>query len=191
MKMAEKAASEQGLSYLQMMDNAGSRAANVILKEFPEQVQGRTLVLCGNGNNGGDGFVVARRLAQKGFTVHVVLLCGVPATDSAKEMANRLSSYGIVPVDGISQWSYTKQLIDESPLVVDGVFGTGFHGELPSGIREVFSYINRKGKTVVALDLPSGVSADTGEVAADTLQCAATVSFHAYKFAHILYPIKP
>ncbi len=190
MKQAEKTASEKGLSYLQMMDNAGSHAASLMVKEFPEQVQGKTVVLCGNGNNGGDGFVVARRFAQKGYTVSVLLINGVPQSVSAMEMETELGGYGVSVVDAKTQWSFAKKMLDESTLIVDGVFGTGFHGELPGYIREVFSYINRMNKTVVALDLPSGVTADDGKVANDTLRCAATVSFHAYKYAHLLYPAR-
>ncbi len=190
MKQAEKTASEQGLSYLQMMDNAGSRAANQVIKDFSEQVKGKTVVLCGNGNNGGDGFVVARRFAQKGYDVSVLLLNGTPQSVSALEMEAKLNGYGVSVVDTHTQWSFAKKMLDESTLIVDGVFGTGFHGELPSHIREVFSYINRMNKPVVALDLPSGVTADDGAVAKDTLRCAATVSFHSYKYAHLLYPAR-
>ncbi len=190
MKQAEKTASEKGLSYLQMMDNAGSRAASQIVKDFSELVKGKTVVLCGNGNNGGDGFVVARRFAQKGYAVSVLLVNGAPQSVSAMEMEAKLDGYGISVVDTKTQWSFAKKMLDESSLIVDGVFGTGFHGELPAHIREVFSYINRMNKTVVALDLPSGVTADDGKVANDTLRCAATVSFHAYKYAHLLYPAR-
>ncbi len=190
MKLAEKTASEQGLSYLQMMDNAGSSAASFIVKTFPQVSREKTVILCGNGNNGGDGFVVARRLAQKGFSVGIVLLNGAPQSVSAMEMASRLSEYAVTVVDGKTQWSFAKKMLEESSLVVDAVFGTGFHGELPSAVREVFSYVNRLGKSVVALDLPSGVTADNGLVAKDTLTCHSTVSFHSYKYAHVLYPAR-
>lgn len=190
MKQAEKTASQRELSYLQMMDNAGSRAASQMIKEFPQQVEGKTVVLCGNGNNGGDGLVVARRLLQKGYSVSVLLVNGAPQTVSAMEMESKLKEYAVSVVDAQSQWSFAKKMIEESTLIVDGVFGTGFHGQLPARIREMFSYINRMNKTVVALDLPSGVTADDGKVANDTLHCAATVAFHAYKYAHLLYPAR-
>ncbi len=190
MKQAEKTASEQGLSYLQMMDNAGSAAANFAVKNFAGQVQGKTVVLCGNGNNGGDGFVLARRLAQKGYLVSVVLTCGSAQTVSAMEMFGKLSKEQVTLVDSATQWSFAKKMLEEASLVVDAVFGTGFHGELPVGVRQVFSYVNRLEKPVIALDLPSGVMADTGLVAQDTLRCVATVSFHGYKYAHVLYPAR-
>ena len=170
MKQAEKTASQRWLSYLQMMDNAGSRAASQLMKDFLEQAKGKTVVLCGNGNNGGDGFVVARRLAQKGYAVSVLLANGVPQSVSAMEMESKLREYGVSVVDVQSQWSFAKKMLDESTLIVDGVFGTGFHGQLPSYIREVFSYINRMNKPIVALDLPSGATADDGNVANDTLR---------------------
>ncbi|MBR3844538.1 MAG: NAD(P)H-hydrate dehydratase [Clostridia bacterium] len=190
MKQAEKTASQQGLSYSRMMDNAGSSAAKWIHQQFPMVEQEKTVVLCGNGNNGGDGFVVARRFAQKGFSVSVVLLNGTPESVSAMEMASRLQEYGVTVVDAKTQWSFAKKMLEECALIVDAIFGTGFHGQLPGTVRQAFAYVNRLEKPVVALDLPSGVTADTGAVADDTLRCAGTVTFHSYKYAHVLYPAR-
>ena len=190
MKQAEKTASEQGLSYLRMMDNAGSFAAGWIYKQFSEVQTGHTIVLCGNGNNGGDGFVVARRLAQKGCNVTVVLANGAPLSENAVEMYSYLKDCGIPVIDAETQLALAKTTMYESDFFVDGVFGTGFHGELPTTVKDVFVCVKQMKKPVVALDLPSGVVADTGVIAKHTLRCKATVSFHALKFAHVTYPAR-
>ena len=188
MKQAEEQASQNGLSYLRMMDNAGSFAARRIQTKYPAAQQGLTVVLCGCGNNGGDGFVVARRLAEKQMKVVVVLVCGAPRTDCAVEMYERLRSLNVMVVDGQTEITFARNLIAESVLVVDGVFGTGFHGQLPGCAKELLGYSMQMKKTMVALDLPSGVNADNGEIADGTPTCQTTVSFHAYKYGHILYP---
>jgi NAD(P)H-hydrate epimerase len=190
MKKAEQNAERNGLSYARMMDNAGSAAARWIEKHFLLKPTDKVTVLCGSGNNGGDGFVVARRLAQKGLSVSVVLACGQPTSVTAKEMLSRLAPLSVLVVDGKNDSSFARQLLTERALIVDGIFGTGFHGELPAVPRNLLEYVSRLQKTVIALDLPSGVCADSGEVALGTPRCAATVSFHSYKYAHVLYPAR-
>ncbi len=187
MRQAEATAFSQGLSYSRMMENAGSVAAKWIEKRF-SPFAGSMVVLCGSGNNGGDGFVVARRLCEKGCRVAVVLACGMPKTVTAKEMFDRLATMGVKVVDGLREVAFAKQLLSECCLVIDGVFGIGFHGELPAAVQELFAYCRRLTKPMVALDLPSGVDADRGTVAAGTPTCVATIGFHAYQYGHILYP---
>lgn len=188
MQMAEQQGARQGLSYLRMMDNAGSVAAKQIMKRFSSLETGAVAILCGTGNNGGDGFVVARRLAEKGVAVSVILINGYPESVSAMEMAERLKGLLVKVVDWQTEGSFARRLISESLLVVDGVFGTGFHGDLPAAAREVFGLCAQLEKPLVALDMPSGVCADTGTVADGTPRCVLTVTFHAYKYAHVLYP---
>ena len=190
MKHAEKTASEQGLSYLCMMDNAGSSAARWIVKNLTLAQEGKTIVLCGSGNNGGDGFVVARCLAQQGYDVAVILACGQPTSPLAVEMISYLRDYSVPVVDATEQFALAKIMVYEGDLFVDAVFGTGFHGELPPTVFQLFSCVKELEKPVIALDLPSGVSADQGSVAKNTLACYATVTFHAFKFAHVIFPAK-
>lgn len=188
MRQAEETAAKQGLSYLRMMENAGSAAANWMMKGFPAETKGTTVFLCGAGNNGGDGFVAARRMAEQGRSVGVILACGHPTSPTAAQMLERLSGFSVPVVDAKTQNSFARQLIAESTLVVDGVFGIGFHGQLPVGVRELFRTVEQYRKPVIALDIPSGATADTGETAEDTPRCRGTVTFHGYKYAHVLHP---
>ena len=117
MRQAEETAAKQGLSYLRMMENAGSAAANWMMKGFPAETKGTTVFLCGAGNNGGDGFVAARRMAEQGRSVGVILACGHPTSPTAAQMLERLSGFSVPVVEAKTQSSFARQLIAESTLV--------------------------------------------------------------------------
>lgn len=177
MKEIERAANDAGLSYRQMMENAGYQAFAEITRRCPHPKT--AAVFAGKGNNGGDGFVVARLLAAVGAQVRVVLVEGLPATEDA--------AFEFMCMEGIERWPIDElgaKQEDElvaADVVVDAVYGTGFHGALrPDGLRAA-DMMNRASGLVCALDLPSGVNADTGEAAAGAVRAGLTVAFHARK----------
>ena len=181
MKEIERAGDAHGLPYLQMMENAGLAAYAELQKQFPHP--GRLLVVCGKGNNGGDGFVIARAAAKEGWKVTVLLAEGEPKTPDAITNFERLHG---LPVEictdgsGLSAEPFTA--------VVDALYGTGFHGSLrPSGLAAC-ALMNRQhenGAFVLAVDLPSGISTDTGEVAEGAAHADLTVIFDSYKPLHM------
>ena len=127
MKEIERAGDAHGLPYLQMMENAGLAAYAKLQKQFPHS--GRLLVVCGKGNNGGDGFVIARTAAKDGWNVTVLLAEGEPKTADATRNFERLHS---LPVHICTDCSVLE--IQRFDAAVDALYGTGFHGELrPSG----------------------------------------------------------
>lgn len=180
MKEIERAGDAHGLPYLQMMENAGMAAYAELQKQLPHP--GRLLVVCGKGNNGGDGFVIARAAAKEGWKVTVLLAEGEPKTPDAITNFERLHS---LPVEictdgfGLSAESFT--------VVVDALYGTGFHGSLrPSGLAAC-ALMNRQhenGAFVLAVDLPSGINTDTGEVAEGAVRADLTVTFDSFKPLH-------
>lgn len=179
MKERERAANEAGLLYIQMMENAG-RAAWVELKRRVPALK-RLLIVAGKGNNGGDGFVMARVAAKEGVEVRVLLAEGEPKTPDAQTNLARLSETAAEIVRTPDEARFGAD------AVVDALYGTGFHGALrPSGeaacalIREE----RARGAFVLALDLPSGVNADTGETAQGVVQADATVTFDCTKPLH-------
>ena len=186
-RLAEELGAKSGMSFARMMENAGSAAAKAI-RLLVDKPNAHIVVLCGKGNNGGDGAVVARRLAEKGYSVAVVWLCGRPTASPAAEMAERLQGLGLSQADFPQGEQQVYRWIQSCDLVVDGVFGIGFHGQLPDTVRQVFAWCHAAHKPIVALDVPSGANSDSGQVAVGTPECVATVGFHSYKFAHILYP---
>ena len=183
MKQIEHDADAAGLSYTQMMENAGQAAARVLLekKDFKTAA-----VFCGTGNNGGDGFVLARALHKNGKQVRIVLVGGNPKTSDAIlnwEKAQALN----IPIQTLEYLTEEeKSWIFNADIVVDALYGTGFHGELRPAGRIACDLINQSHGFCLALDLPSGLNADTGVAAEGTVQADLTVTFHASKPCHRL-----
>ena len=177
MKQIERNADESGLSYLQMMENAGTAAYREIRRQWPEATC--LAVVAGKGNNGGDGFVIARLAAQEGLTVSVILAEGQPVTPDAKTNYDRLK---FLPVT-ILQLEEISQI--QADVVIDALYGTGFHGALrPSG-RKACACIHHSGAHIAALDVPSGLQADTGAAAEGSVQAELTIAFDSLKQVHI------
>ena len=187
MKEIEQAGADHSLPYLQMMENAGMAAYTELQKQFPQP--GRLLAVCGKGNNGGDGFVIARAAAENGWNVTVLLAEGEPKTADAVTNFERLHP---LPVNICTNCaSLETQSFD---AVVDALYGTGFHGALrPSGLAacKLINRLHRNGAFVLAVDLPSGINTDTGEVAEGAAHADLTVTFDSYKPLHIADISKP
>lgn len=185
MKQIEHDADARGLSYPQMMENAGQAAARSLAKA----VKLRTLaVFCGTGNNGGDGFVLARALWKKGAEVRIILVGGEPKTPDAKLNFDRAAQLGIPMWQADRLQQAERAWIHSADAVVDAIYGTGFHGELRPVGRLACEEINGAAGFCLALDLPSGLHADTGEAAEGTVKADRTVTFHASKPCHRLNP---
>jgi NAD(P)H-hydrate epimerase len=153
---------EQGVPGAQLMESAGTALAEAVAALAP---QGPVHILCGKGNNGGDGLVAARRLGGTGFEVETLELeQGVP--------------------DDLDGW------LDGAGVVVDAIFGTGFSGAPRGPAAAAIEAINRCGAPVVACDIASGVDASSGEVDATAVEADLTVSFHAAKIGHRVAPGK-
>ncbi|MBQ1272247.1 MAG: NAD(P)H-hydrate dehydratase [Clostridia bacterium] len=143
----------------------------------------KVLFLCGKGNNGGDGFAAARIMKEMGYTVTVALLCGKEFSPDAAVM------FRTVPPCLVKE--DPEEILEETEsaeLIVDCVYGTGFQGDLPKNVKEVFQAVGDK--PVVACDVPSGVSCDDGRVSDGTMCATRTVTFAAYKPCFFLYPGK-
>ncbi len=184
MKKLEQAAVEGGLSYLRLMENAGSAAARIIRSTYAMEGR-RVAVLCGSGNNGGDGFVIARKLMEEGALVTVVLMCGAPTTPQAKDTLARLRGTSVVLCNLETEPFLAAEAVRAAGMIVDAVFGIGFHGALPDYMRHLFRLVRESVAPVVAVDIPSGLAADSGEADPDTPHAALTITFSALKPALI------
>jgi len=177
MKLLEQEANAAGLSYLQMMEHAGCAAADFIKKL---SLSGRNvLIFCGKGNNGGDGFVVARKLLESEFSVRLILVEGEPVTEDAKRNYRMIQDrIPILTPDALDNFT-------DADLIVDAIYGTGFHGMLRKPAADVIRKINRSKSYVTALDIPSGLFGDMtdGELPL-CVDADMTVAFHAEKPIH-------
>ena len=234
MKLLERRGDEAGLSYYQMMENAGTQAAKMIraycemtgvkpdegedlgkaaaaapleyraavadrhkgpgFYDTPEAVEKplRVMIFCGSGNNGGDGFVVARLLANAGFQVTVVLVSGDPKTQDAGTNFQLLSDLpvSIITMDGMEEDALEQG--DMPDVLVDAMFGTGFHGIMRGNALKAAEYINncheKHGKKVFALDIPSGLGGDQlkkKKIPCEIIKADYTITFHARKPVHM------
>jgi NAD(P)H-hydrate epimerase len=181
---------EEGVDSLELMERAGAAVAAAVERLAPD---GSVAVVCGKGNNGGDGLVVARLLREAGREVAVVCATS-PAElkgDAQKNLA-RLPGSEPISLDGRpwgevgGQEAATRPGLGGAPLrgraaIVDALLGTGFQGEPHGEIAAAIVAINDAAAPVVSVDVPSGVDASTGAIAGDAVRAATTVSFHAAK----------
>jgi NAD(P)H-hydrate epimerase len=178
-----QAAKQYGLPTIVLMENAGRGAAEA-LQRLNEGQTGRALVLCGPGNNGGDGAVVARHLECAGWSVEVGYACNpLKLTGDAAIQREILRRSGFSLIDwtmAIERNHWLPQLL-AADWIVDGLLGTGLLREVDGMLAELINSVNASGRPILALDLPSGLDADTGQPLGPTIRATATVTFVAPK----------
>ncbi len=178
MKEIEAEANRNGLSYTQMMENAGVSAFEEIIKDVKKDT--KTVVVTGKGNNGGDGYVIARLLKEKSVNVYIIQADGEPKTDDAILNYNKCKQLGI---DFINP-NNAEDVLNDTGIIVDAIYGTGFNGKFKPEILKLCNLINQSKALVFALDIPSGINSDTGEVCEGAITANKTVVFHLPKKAH-------
>ncbi|MBE6902843.1 MAG: NAD(P)H-hydrate dehydratase [Ruminococcaceae bacterium] len=183
MKAAEIACDRESISFIRMMENAGIACAEEIIKLVPKG--GYISILCGSGNNGGDGFVISHVLASHGISSAVILVDGEPKSECARHHFSRL--YGAK----ILNWNEHREVccdqIVRSDVVVDCIFGTGFHGTLPENAAAAIRYANNC-PIRVAVDVPSGIDSDTGEMDTGYFRATTTLIIAAIKKGLLALP---
>lgn len=173
MARADAAAISGGVPGTELMEAAGRAVADATLERFPLQP---VVVLCGPGNNGGDGFVAARHLAAAGWPVQVALLGELNALRGDAAWAARLWTGGVQAL--------SPDLLAGRPLVIDALFGAGLTRPIGGIAATMIDYINAQALTVVAVDVPSGLHGDTGEVMGCAPEARLTVTFFRAKPGH-------
>jgi len=195
MRALDRATIEGGhVPGLELMERAGGGVARAMERRYGPLLGLRVLVLCGTGNNGGDGCVAARHLRAQGAELHVGLL-GDPrrVEGDARAQLERLAAEGVrvEPVDSEGTLSTFIASRDQWDFALDALLGTGARGA-PEGLMaagvEALRELDERGTRVVAVDLPTGLDADTGEIARRTVRADLTVTFGAPKRGHYLYP---
>lgn len=182
MREIDKAIIERGVPSLILMEEA----ARSVFEEIRRFSMSNAIVLCGGGNNGGDGYTVARLLLCAGIHVEVVQ-CYVPSTVDCIANATLYGSLGGQTVR-IEEKLDVKEVLSKADIVIDAVFGTGFHGELESEVTEIFDFVNRLNVIRLAVDIPSGVSGFDGSISKSCFRAHKTVTFGLAKTGHFLYP---
>ncbi len=194
MRAAEAAADRSGLTYAMMMDAAGHAVAEHILARLDDAAAHKVVVLCGPGNNGGDGLVAARRLAEAGASVAVY--CTRPPDESDVKV-RRLREKGLLLADAENdqRGRVLRNLLGGVTVLVDAVLGTGARlpvsGQPQAVLRQAAGALAERGQRrplVVAVDAPSGLDCDTGELDPVAIAADLTVTFAAAKIGQFRFP---
>ncbi|MDE2058427.1 MAG: NAD(P)H-hydrate dehydratase [candidate division NC10 bacterium] len=190
-ELDRRATEEYGIPSLLLMENAGLQAVLELERAFPRLTQCRVVIVCGKGNNGGDGFVAARHLFNRGIAVEVVLLAqpteikGDAGTNL--EIIHKLG----VPIHEVTTsqgLDASRWLVERADVVVDAILGTGIMGPAKGLFGEAIELLNRSGRPIVALDIPSGLNSDEGIIYGPSTNAVLTVTFGLPKRGLILYP---
>ncbi len=168
-----------GIPGIVLMENAASAAAQEVIRRLPEN--GRVLVVCGGGNNGGDGLAVLRQLVMRGVEARAVLL-----VDPERLTGDARLNYEVAVSCGLRIAREVR--FDACDLIVDAIFGTGLSRDVSGAFYEVIESINASGIPVVAVDIPSGVDGASGRVRGIAVRACATVTFQCVKYGHLLFP---
>src|SRR6202030_1710198 len=175
---------EIGIPSLVLMENAGRQVVAAIEAVHDDLLEQSVAVLCGRGSNGGDGFVVARTLMQRGIDVSVFLIGRV--TDVRGDARTNLEILGrlgitVVEIADSQAWELHFSEVGDCTLIVDAIFGTGLNAPIAGFIESVVTDVNASGIPVVAIDLPSGLSADSPDLIGPCLDAGLTVTLAAPK----------
>jgi len=168
---------DQGVQSLELMERAGAGVTRIVERLAPD---GPAVVVCGKGNNGGDGLVVARLLREAGRSVTVV--CAVPSEDFAGDARVNLERLpGEPPIELTEDRARAEQALGKASVIVDALLGTGFQGEPRGTVGEAIEATNAARAPVVSVDVPSGVYASTGVASGAAVRATVTATFHADK----------
>ena len=174
-----------------LMERAGAGATAVLLEQFPHVRRKRVVIIAGKGNNGGDGFIIARLLRRKGVKAEVVLLGRQSEVkgDAAGALAALRRARGIISkatsADDIKKM---PGVIEGAALVVDALFGTGLNAPVEGRYAEILHLMNASGVPIFAVDIPSGLDADRGTPLGVAVQAEGTATFGYAKLGQVIYP---
>jgi len=182
-----RATEEFGITQDLLMENAGQSVYFVIVKEFGIKNK-KFVIFCGGGNNGGDGFVVARKIYSNGGEVKIFLLGDETKFTGAAEKNFEIVSKMPIEISKVSSIESIKSAVFHSDVIVDAIFGTGLDREVGGIYKDVIQVITESKKTVFSVDIPSGINGDTGEAMGTAIKADYTITFGLPKIGNMLYP---
>lgn len=179
-----------GIPGITLMERAGTGATEMLLEQFPYVRKRRVVVVCGKGNNGGDGLVIARLLKQKKVAVETFLLGAASDVrgDAKLALAAFLRTGKLRELRASSSMAPLAKALEGAALIVDAIFGTGLSAPVTGYIAEIIHLLNASGVPIFAVDTPSGLDSDRGIPSGATIQAEATATFGFAKLGQVLYP---
>jgi len=182
---------DMGVPGVVLMENAARGATRLFLSHFVPAIHAHILLLCGRGNNGGDGYVIARYLHNAGFKITVLVLAPLEKI-SGDALTNlkiiRSMDLKIIAVPGEKEWQMHQSLLTRCDYIIDGILGTGLNAPVRGFYAQVIEDVNSAAKPVMAIDMPSGLNADTGQIMGVAIKANLTVTFGFPKLGQLLFP---
>jgi hydroxyethylthiazole kinase-like uncharacterized protein yjeF len=165
-----------------LMQSAGEKCANYISSKVSKNKE--LLVICGPGNNGGDGFIIAKSLLNKGYKVKIFLILPLKNKKKDNYKAFKQLNYNVFNLKDLHKELKKKT----NPIIVDSIFGTGLNKSLSSEIKNIIKAINKKRAFIFSIDIPTGISSDNGQIMGDAIKANLTLALHCKKIGHVLFP---
>ena len=190
-EMDRKAIETYRIPGIVLMENAGKGATEVISNAFPDIQKRKIAIVAGKGNNGGDGFVIARYLQNRGISVKVYLLADLKVLRGDAETNLQIFQKmkgEVISVPSSKDYQKVKKELEKFDLLIDAIFGTGLDAEVRGYYREVIDHINTLQEPIVAIDIPSGLDANTGKPLGTAVRATLTVTFGLPKVGHLIPP---
>ena len=187
MRTAELSAAAHGVSVTALMENAGEALGRRVLNAAQKLMKKNILLICGNGNNGGDGYVAANFMLDSAADI-TIITCGLPKTDLSK------AAYAIVAgrceIFSLEDAAERPEIIENAEIIVDCVFGIGFHGELSHELKRLFMKCTLSSAYLIACDCPSGINCMSGRISPGAFEADETLTFHKPKLGMLMSPAK-
>lgn len=189
-QLDRRAIEEFGMPGILLMENAGRSAAEVLIQLG---VQGKVVVCSGKGNNGGDGFVMARHVDLHRHAVEVLLFANANDLSADAAIHFAIAERAKIPIPQFSSPSFSNldAVLNQAEWIVDALYGTGLEGPVRPPLDQVILAMNRSGRKILAIDIPSGLNCDTGEPMGPTVRATHTVTLVAEKAGFANASAKP
>lgn len=184
MTAAELISEEKGISRVKLMRNAAESILNFLKNKFPDISEKTVAIICGSGNNGGDGAALACLLLREKIEVRLVFPGRFPDTETAREC---LKEFGELDLNSVRE-DKPEAAFEKADIIIDCVFGTGFHGELPETAAKIFGLAAQTEAVKISVDIPSGVNGNTGVIAKNSFKPDITLVLGAMKTGLINLP---
>lgn len=182
-RQVENNAFGEYFSEAELMKRAGEKCAEKIIHYYGKNIEGKKAgVVCGNGKNAGDGFVISKILKEYGADAFIVL------ADKKPEIEEPLMYFNQALEAGVKAFEINDCSLNDCVLIVDCIFGIGFHGKARAPFDKVFEAVNSSGAAVVSVDVPSGVNSSDGSVEGNAVRADLTIAVSTLKYSHILPP---
>ncbi|MSP06032.1 MAG: NAD(P)H-hydrate dehydratase [Candidatus Fonsibacter sp.] len=165
-----------------LMQSAGEKCADYISRKISKNKE--LLVVCGPGNNGGDGFIIGNSLLNKGFNVKIFLILPLKYKKNDNYKAFKKLDSEVLNLKDLHKELKKKT----KPIIIDCIFGTGLNKNVSSSIKNIITEINKKKAFIFSIDLPTGISSDNGQIMGAAIKAKLTLALHCKKIGHVLFP---